>query len=172
MRTSYKKTLISMLLLILVISFSACTSKKDNTNVKDGSNITSKDNNIVENSQDSKGNVPNENSDKNGQQEEIEENDNTEKLDVKALEKKKVRLFSEKALFGATVTIKVNDKSIEGKSVYYQVFEKSEPLTKQSELNKSTTMYPVAKTGTSVQVKFYDKNKKLLFTEEAIIENK
>lgn len=172
MRTSYKKTLISMLLLILVISFSACTSKKDNTNVKDGSNITSKDNNVVGNSQDSKDNVSNENSDKNGQQEEVEKNDNTENLDVKALEKKKVRLFSEKALFGATVTIKVNDKSIEGKSVYYQVFEKSEPLTKQSELNKSTTMYPVAKTGTSVQVKFYDKNKKLLFTEEAIIENK
>jgi hypothetical protein len=172
MKKTYKTILISLFLIIFVISFSACGSKKNNTVVKDESNITSKDNTTEKSNEDIKESAPKENLDKNEQGVKNQDNDEVEKLDIKALEKNKVRIFSENALFGATVTIKINDKSIEGKSVFYQVFNKSEPLTKQFELSKSTTMYPVAKVGTKVQVKFYDKNKKLLFSEDAIIENK
>lgn len=173
MKKSHKSIIIGLSLIILLLGIAGYGAKKNSTDLKDGNKISTENNGAEENNKDVKDDSSQGNSGENSQ--ELKNGDNVDesvKLDIKALEKNKVRIFSEKAMFGSTVLLKINDKSIEQKSEFYQIFNKSEPLTKKTALSKTTTMYPDAKIGTKVQVKFYDKNSKLLYSEEAIVENK
>lgn len=75
------------------------------------------------------------------------------------------------ANFGSLVKIQLSQQYKSGSISYFQVFDKSKPVSDVSNINTETTMYPSKPAGQNVTVKLFDGNKKLVAQPTAVIKS-